>query len=327
MKKRVLGKTGFKVTELGLGTWQVGGVWGEPFSHDNAERILRHAIDKGINFIDTADVYGNGESEKAVGKVVKSYSEKIYVASKCGRKLNPHVDELYTAKALRNFVEDSLKNTGLDCIDLIQLHCPPNETYYRPEVFELFDRLKEEGKIQFLGVSVEKVEQALKAIEYPNVCTVQIIFNMFRHRPLELFFDQAKKRNIGVIARVPLASGLLSGKFSKTTAFKPGDHRHDNVNGEQFDKGETFSGVPYHTGLQAVAELEKYFGNLQLAHVSLKWILQFSAISTVIPGASKSAHIESNFLSTELDELTKADMDFVSRVYEKYIKSDVHHLW
>src|SRR5687767_12512085 len=259
MKYRRLGKTGIEVSEISLGTWQVGGKWGEAFSHENADKILNAAVDAGINFIDTADVYGDGESEKAVGRLVRNRSGKITVATKCGRRLSPHVNESYTPAALRKFVENSLENMGLETLDLIQLHCPPTDVYYRPEIFELFDRLKEEGKILAMGVSVEKVEEALKAIEYPNVTTVQIIFNMFRLRPAELFFREAKRRDIGVIVRVPLASGLLTGKFSDQTSFAPGDHRNFNRHGEAFDRGETFSGVDYEKGLQAVAELKKLF--------------------------------------------------------------------
>ena len=214
MKKRILGKTGFEISEIGTGTWQVGGKWGSDFSHSNADNILNSAIDKGVNFIDTADVYGDGESEKAVGRLVRSRKERIYVATKCGRKLSPHIDKSYQTKELRKFVENSLKNMGLETIDLIQLHCPPTETYYRPEIFEFFSTLKKEGKILNLGVSVEKIDEALKAIEYENVTSVQIIFNMLRQRPSEQFFAEAARKNIGIIARVPLASGLLTGKFT-----------------------------------------------------------------------------------------------------------------
>ncbi len=327
MKKRRLGKTGMEVTEISLGTWQVGGRWGAPFSHDNAEKILHTAIDAGVNFIDTADVYGNRESEKAVGKVVKEYNHQIYVASKCGRRLSPHKDEAYTVSALRGFVEDSLKNMDLECLDLIQLHCMPNDTYYRPEIFELFDRLKEEGKIRHMGVSVEKVEQAIKAMEYPNVTTIQIIFNMFRQRPAELFFDLARKNDVGIIARVPLASGILSGKYSLNKTFEPGDHRHDNVHGEQFDKGETFSGVDYETGVKAAQKLSDYFGDKELAQVALRWVLMFDAVSTVIPGASKVEHLKSNIATNNLSDLTAEDMSYVRKVYEEDIKTTVHQLW
>src|SRR5690606_13097257 len=226
MKYRILGKTGFKISEISLGTWQVGGKWGDPFSHKNANEILNTAIDNGINFIDTADVYGDRESEKAVGRLVKNRSERIYVATKCGRGLNPHTNEAYTPKALRGFVDDSLKNMQLECIDLVQVHCPPNEVFYRPEIFEEFEKLIAEGKILNMGVSVEKVEQALKAMEFDIVSTVQIIFNMFRQRPDDLFLDLGKMNNIGVIVRVPLASGLLTGKFDKNTSFSKEDHRN-----------------------------------------------------------------------------------------------------
>lgn len=327
MEYRRLGKTGFEISSIGLGTWQVGGKWGDKFSHVNAAEILDKAIDEGINFIDTADVYGDRESEKAVGNALKRHKGRIYVATKCGRRLNPHTDEAYTVKALRGFVEDSLHNMDLECLDLIQLHCPPNDTYYRPEIFGLFEKLKEEGKILNLGVSVEKVEQAIKAMEYPNVTTVQIIFNMFRQRPSELFFDLAKKNNVGIIARVPLVSGLLTGKFTKDTEFESGDHRHENRNGEHFDKGETFSGVDYDLGIDAAEELARYFGRDHMAQIALQWILMFPEVSTVIPGASKVEQVESNLKTYSMDDLTPEDMDFVRKIYEKYIKSSVHQLW
>ncbi len=259
MKKRLLGKTGFEVSEISLGTWQVGGKWGETFDNHNAEKILNAAVDNGINFIDTADVYGDGESEKAVGRLIGSRKERIFVATKCGRKLYPHVDKNYQPEILRRFVEDSLRNMHLERIDLIQLHCPPTETYNRPEIFGLFEDLKKEGKILNLGVSVEKVEEALKAITYENVATVQIIFNMFRQRPAEKFFAAAASRNVGIIVRVPLASGLLTGKFTSSTQFGRNDHRTFNRHGEAFDKGETFAGVDYIKGLKAVDEIKKIF--------------------------------------------------------------------
>lgn len=327
MNHRTLGRTGFNISEISLGTWQVGGKWGAPFSHENADKILNEAVDLGVNFIDTADVYGNRESEKAVGRLVKNRKERIYIATKCGRFISPHVNEGYTPQVLRGFVETSLKNMGLKTIDLIQLHCPPNEVYYRPEIFEEFDQLIAEGKIGKLGVSVEKIEQALKAIEYPNVDSVQIIFNMFRQRPAGLFFEQAKKRNIGVIVRVPLASGLLSGKYDISTAFQPGDHRHDNRHGEHFDKGETFSGVDYETGLQAVNRLKALFPDLPLAQVALRWVLMFDAVSTVIPGASRPDQVAANIAAGDLRPLTQAEMEAVEAIYDEMISPLVHHLW
>ncbi len=328
MKYRTLGRTGFKVSEISLGTWQVGGKWGDKFDHNNADKILNTAIEKGINFIDTADVYGDGggESEQAVGRLKRSHPE-ILVATKCGRRLNPHTNEQYTPQILRGFVEASLKNIGIDTIDLIQLHCPPTQVYYRPEIFEEFDKLIAEGKIKKLGISVEKVEEALKAIEYPNVDTVQIIFNMFRQRPAELFFEQAKKKNIGILARVPLASGLLSGKYTKNTTFSAGDHRNFNRNGEAFDKGETFSGIDYNTGIEAVEELKKFLPGIDLAQAALKWILMFSEVSCVIPGASKVEHLLSNIQTGDLNDLNIDQLSAIQKIYNSKIKNLVHHLW
>lgn len=327
MVYRVLGKTGFKISEISLGTWQVGGKWGDSFSHENAEKVINTAIDAGINFIDTADVYGDGESEKAVGKVIRSRKEKVYFATKCGRKLTPHVNTSYKPEVLRKFVEGSLKNMNLEKLDLIQLHCPPTEVYYRPDIFELFDKLKNEGKILNMGVSVEKVEEALKAIEYPNVTTVQIIFNVFRQRPAELFFREAAKKNVGIIVRVPLASGLLTGKFGKNTTFLKDDHRNFNRDGLYFDKGETFSGIDYNTGLEAVEELKKIFpGEKNLAPYALKWILNYKEISCIIPGASKSEQVISNLLAEKVS-LTDDQTKRLNEVYDNKIKRLVHNYW
>jgi len=327
MNYRKLGKTGLNISEICLGTWQVGGRWGEAFSHTNAEKILNIAIDNGINFIDTADVYGDGESEKAVGKIVRARSEKVYVATKCGKQLNPHINSSFTPQVLRKFVEGSLKNTGLERLDLIQLHCPPHEVYYRPEIFELFDQLKTEGKIANLGVSVEKVEDALKAIEFDNVTTVQIIFNMFRQRPSGLFFEEARKKNIGIIVRVPLASGLLTGKYNKDMVFSESDHRNFNRDGESFDKGETFSGIDFNIGLDAVEEIKKIFPEKEISLIALKWILMFKEVSCIIPGASRAEQLESNLKAEGIADLTKGEMIKVNEIYDQLIKKHVHQLW
>ena len=328
MKYRLLGKTGFEVSWISLGTWQVGGKWGSDFDHSNADRILNLALDKGINFIDTADLYGNRESEKAIGRLLKNRSEEIYVATKCGRRTAKPTDNGFTPEGIRQFVEDSLKNMQLETLDLIQLHCPPTEVYYQPEIFELFDRLKEEGKIRNLGVSVEKVEEGLKAIEYDNVTTVQIIFNMFRQRPVDRFFRVAHKKNVGVIVRVPLASGLLSGKFRKDTKFEKMDHRHFNRNGMMFDKGETFAGIPYDVGLKAVGRLKKAFpGEKNLAPLALRWILMHEDVSCVIPGASRPDQVTSNLLADDISDLTEFELYEVDEIYRQDIKSLVHHLW
>ncbi|UII77323.1 aldo/keto reductase [Flagellimonas sp. HMM57] len=328
MNYRTLGKTGLKVSEISLGTWQVGGKWGSGFDAKNAERILTEAVDNGINFIDTADVYENGKSEQAVGKLIRSRKEKVYIATKCGRFINPHVSEGYQPKVLREYVEQSLKNTGLEKLDLIQLHCPPTEVYYRQEIFEEFEKLKKEGKVSHLGVSVEKVEEALKAIEYPNVSTVQIIFNMFRHRPAELLFEQAKKRNVGIIARVPLASGLLTGKFHTRSIFSNDDHRQFNRKGEAFDQGETFSGIDYNLGLEAVERLKLIFPKeFELVHLAIKWILMFEEVSCVIPGVSKKEQLYSNLEALKLRNLSKEEMLAVEDVYNEMIRPSVHHRW
>lgn len=328
MNYRQLGNTGWQISEVSLGTWQLGGGWGDPFNHSSAEKTIHAAIDSGINFIDTADVYSDGLSEAAVGRVVRERKEQVFVATKCGRRISPHVNSGYTVDRLRKFVEDSLRNMKIDSIDLIQLHCPPTEVYYRPEIFGLFDELKKEGKIKNLGVSVEKVEEAIKAIEYPNVSTVQIIFNLFRQRPSELFFKLAKEKNIGIIVRVPLASGLLSGKFTRETTFGERDHRFFNRSGAAFDKGETFAGIDYELGLEAVDELKQAFeDNAPLALLAIRWILMFQEVSAVIPGASTYRQALDNVKASEMPPLSIGQMQAVQKIYDKKIKPSVHHLW
>ena len=332
MDYRRLGKTGFNISSVSLGTWQVGGRWGEPFNAEQAERIIETAIERGVNFIDTADVYSDRASEAAVGRVVARvkarHGNRVYMATKCGRFISPHVEAGYTPQVLRTFVETSLKNSGMEALDLIQLHCPPTAVYYRPEIFALFDTLKSEGKILNLGVSVEKVEEALKAIEYPNVTSVQIIFNMFRMRPAQLFFREAAARDVGIIARVPLASGLLTGRFNRETQFGSGDHRNFNRDGAAFDKGETFSGVNYDQGLAAVEAIRAIFpAEPGLAAWALRWIQMFPEVTTVIPGASRVEQLEANLAAASLRELTVEEMDGVATVYEHYIRPTVHHLW
>ena len=329
MKKRILGKTGFEISEIGTGTWQVGGKWGSPFSHSNADAILNASVDNGVNFIDTADVYSDGESEKAVGRLVRSRSERIYVATKCGRRMTPHTDEGYTTKVLRKYVEDSLRNMGLETIDLIQLHCPPTETFYRPEIFELFNDLKKEGKIGHLGVSVKLVDQAFKAMEYENVTTLQIIFNMLRQLPSEKLFAAAKKKNVGILARVPLASGLLTGKFTAETTFGKGDHRAPIRDNKQFSNNEAFGGLDYRKGLEAVDELKNLFHvQANLSALALKWILMFPEISCVIPGASRPDQMMANIHAADLPELSTEIMEEIRQIYETHISPNVAHvLW
>lgn len=327
MKKRLLGKTNVEVGEISLGCWQLGGKWGEPLNPEVAQKTLEAAVESGINCFDTADVYNGGASEVAIGKYNKNVNKKVFVITKIGRWLNPHTPEGYNEENIRKFVDSSRRNLKVEILNMVLLHCPPTEVYYMPKVFEVLDKLKAEGKIKHYGVSVEKVEEALKAIEFPGVEAVEIIFNMFRLRPAEIFFKEAKKKNVGVIVRVPLASGMLTGKFTKDSTFAKDDHRQSNRHGEMFDRGETFSGVDFNTGLLAVEELKEVFNGKPLAQVALRWILMFDAVSTIIPGASKPEHIIANAKAAEMKPLTEEEMKKVEEIYNKYIRAQVHQLW
>ncbi|WEL18305.1 Aryl-alcohol dehydrogenase related enzyme [Halorhabdus sp. SVX81] len=331
MQTRPLGQTGYEVTEIGLGTWNIGGAaWGDV--EDEAGReVVRTALDSGVDFLDTADVYGDGTSEQHIGAVLDESDydrENVVVATKAGRRLEPHTAEGYNAENLERFVDRSRENLGTETLDLLQLHCPPNEVYYQPDVFDALDDLKARGKIAHYGVSVEKVEQALKAIEYPGVETVQIIFNMFRQRPAELFFEEAKRRNVGVIVRVPLASGLLTGAIDRETEFPENDHRNFNREGEAFDRGETFAGLPFERGLDAVEAVEKHVPeNMTLAQMALRWILDHDAVSTVIPGSTSPEHIRDNVAAAEMEPLSHEIHGAVRDIYEEFVSDDVHHRW
>lgn len=327
MEYRILGKTGYQVSAISLGTWQVGGRWGDPFNEKNAEAILHTAIDRGVNFIDTADVYSDGLSEKVVGKVVRERKEKVYVATKCGRRLSPHTADAYQPAAIVRFVEDSLANTGLETLDLIQLHCPPTPVYEREDIFACLDQLKAEGKIQHYGVSVELVDEALEAITYPGVATVQIIFNMFRLKPAELFFEKAQAAQVGILARVPLASGLLTGKMKPDTQFGKDDHRAFNREGKFFDKGETFSGIDFNQGIEAAEVLKTALGTDQLTAAALRYTLMFDAVSCVIPGASNHAQAEANIAAMDYPTFTPEQMEAVQQIYTQYFRKQIHHLW
>ena len=328
MKYRELGRTGWKVSEISFGAWAIGGNWGN-VDDDESIRALHTAIDNGVNFIDTADVYGDGHSERLIAQALKERSETVHVATKAGRRLNPHVADGYNRENLTAYIERSLKNLDTDCLDLVQLHCPPTEVYYRPEVFGVLDDLVQAGKIKHYGVSVEKIEEALKAIEYPNVKTVQIIFNMFRHRPTELFFQEAKRRKIGILARVPLASGLLTGKISKATVFAEDDHRNFNRHGQFFDVGETFSGVEdFDQGLKAVAAIKALVPEgATMAQFALRWILMFDAVTCAIPGAKNPAQATDNSNAVELPALSDGTMATIREAYDSYIYDQVHHRW
>lgn len=327
MNYRELGKTGWKISEISFGAWAIGGTWG-PVDDKQSFEALHTALDKGVNFFDTSDVYGDGHSEQLLAKLKKERSEKFYIATKTGRRLNPHVAEGYNRENITKFVERSLKNLETDSLDLLQIHCPPTEVYYMPEVFGIMDDLVKEGKVQHYGASVEKVEEALKAIEYPNVKTIQIIFNIFRQRPKELFFKEAAKKKIGIIARVPLSSGLLTGKLTRDTKFEEDDHRNFNRDGAAFDKGETFSGLDYETGLDAVEELKKIVPDgMTLPQLALKWILMFDEISCTIPGARRSSQAEENIEAANLPPLNDEVMNFIEKLYNGKIREHVHHLW
>jgi aryl-alcohol dehydrogenase-like predicted oxidoreductase len=327
MKYRELGRTSWKVSEISFGAWAIGGDWGTV--DDKASlAALERAIDLGVNFIDTADVYGDGRSERLVAQVLKGKRDSIHVATKAGRRLDPHTADGYNRKNLRRFVERSLQNLEVETLDLLQLHCPPTEVYYRPEVFGFLDEMVDQGKIRFYGVSVEKVEEALKAIEYPNVQTVQIIFNIFRQRPAELFFQQAKRQRVGILARVPLASGLLTGKLRPNTKFGSRDHRAYNRQGEEFDRGETFSGVDYETALAAVDQLRPLVpASMSMTQFALCWILMFDAVSCSIPGARNPVQAEENARASECSRLSSKTMRRVRELYVERIQPLVHHYW
>jgi len=327
MNYRVFGRTGWKVSEIGFGAWAIGGAWGD-VPEEDAVAALHTAIDDGVNFIDTADVYGDGRSERIIARVLQDRSEEIRVATKAGRRLNPHVADGYNRENLTSFVDRSLKNLEVDALDLVQLHCPPTDVYYRPEVFGVLDDLVAAGKIRYYGVSVEKVEEAIKAIEYPNVASVQIIFNVFRQRPADLFFKLAKDANVAILARVPLASGLLTGKMSRESTFASDDHRNFNREGQAFDRGETFAGVDFETGLRAVEELRKLKpADATMAQFALRWILQFDAVSLAIPGAKNPEQAKANAAASALASLDWDTLEKVRRVYEEHIKPQVHQLW
>jgi len=327
MKYRELGRTGWKVSEVSFGAWAIGGTWG-PVEDRESLAALHKAVEMGVNFIDTADVYGDGRSERLVAQLCREHKEKIYVTTKSGRRLNPHTAAGYNRKNLTAFIERSLKNLNTEAIDLLQLHCPSPEVYYMPEVFGILDDLVEAGKIRYYGMSVEKVEEALKAIEYPNVQSVQIIFNMFRHRPAELFFEQAKKRRVGILARVPLASGMLTGKFKSDTKFTSDDHRKFNRNGEAFDRGETFSGVDFNVGLEVVERLKEICpAGMSIVQFALRWILMFDAVTCTIPGAKRPSQAEENFSASDLPGLSEKTMTQVRDIYDRHIRELVHHYW
>jgi aryl-alcohol dehydrogenase-like predicted oxidoreductase len=327
MQYRELGRTGWKISAVSFGGWAIGGAWG-PVDDAESMAALQRAVELGVNFFDTADVYGDGRSERLMAKLRRQQHEPIFIATKAGRRLDPHVAAGYNRENLTTFVERSLTNLETEALDLLQLHCPPTQVYYMPEVFGVLDDLVRAGKVRFYGVSVEKVEEALKAIEYPNVQSVQIIFNMFRQRPAELFFEQAKERKVGILARLPLASGMLTGKLKPANAFPPDDHRTFNRSGEAFDRGETFSGVDYETGLQAVEELRAICpAGMSMVQFALRWILMDEAVTCAIPGAKSPAQAGENFTAADLASLSEEDLAYVRFIYDCSIRDRVHQYW
>lgn len=327
MKYRKLGRTDWNVSEISFGAWAIGGAWGNVDDRDSLAALHR-AVDLGVNFFDTADVYGDGRSERLMARLKRERSEEIIIATKAGRRLDPHVASGYNRQNLSAFIDRSLQNLETDALDLLQLHCPPTESYYEPQLFADLDDFVKQGKIRNYGVSVQKVEEALKAIEYPGVKTVQIIFNIFRQRPTELFFSEAKRRQIGILARVPLASGMLTGKLNAKSEFAADDHRAFNRHGEAFDRGETFSGVDYETGLQAIEELRALVPDgMTMAQFALRWILMFDAVTCAIPGAKNPSQVEDNVRAAEFPLLSDETMAATRKIYDQRIRALVHHYW
>jgi aryl-alcohol dehydrogenase-like predicted oxidoreductase len=335
MNERPLGNA-FDVTEVGLGTWEMGTSWGE-VPEDEARAAIEAALDAGVTFLDTADVYGDGRSERLIRETLEEYEPSgpdaadpgaVRVATKAGRRLDPHVAEGYDLAHLERFVDRSRENLGVETLDLVQLHCPPTDVYYRPETFEALATLEQRGKIANYGVSVERVEEGLKALEYPGVESVQIIFNPFRLRPRELFLREALRRGVGVIVRVPLASGLLTGALSADDEFPESDHRNFNREGEAFDVGETFAGVPFETGVDAAEALRPVVpDDATMAQFTLRWILSHEAVSTVIPGSSSPDHVRENVAAADLQPPTPEQLKRVETVYDEYVREHVHQQW
>jgi aryl-alcohol dehydrogenase-like predicted oxidoreductase len=327
MQYRELGRTGWKISTVSFGAWAIGGSWGPV---DDAESLasLHRAGELGVNFFDTSDRYGDGRSERLLARFRREHDGEIFIATKIGRRLRPHLAEGYTFDNLSSFVDRSLANLDTEALDLVQLHCPPTEVYSMPETFDALDDLVSAGKVRHYGVSVEKIDEALTAIEHPNVQSVQIVFNLFRHRPAELFFRQARRRNVGIFARVPLASGLLTGKMTPDSTFDEADHRSYNREGASFDRGETFSGVDFELGLTAVDELRELCPpTMTLAQFALRWILMFPEVTCAIPGARRPDQVEQNVAAADLPALSDETMAEVRSIYDRLIRGSVHHCW
>lgn len=324
----MLGRTGRQVGVVGLGCWQLGGDWGS-VGDDTALEVLQAAVDAGVTFLDTADVYGDGRSEKLVGRFLAEHgSEGITVATKMGRRADPHVPEAYTLDAYRAWTDRSRENLGVDTLDLVQLHCPPTPVYSRDATYDDLDTLVAEGRIAAYGVSVETVDEALTAIARPHVATVQIILNILRRKPLEAVLPAAAEAGVGIIARVPLASGLLSGKYDEHTQFAADDHRTYNRHGEAFDVGETFSGVPFDVGVAAAQEVSSLTpAGASTAQLALRWIVDQPGVSVVIPGARNPQQARDNAAAADLAPLDAETLDALRGVYDELVREHVHSRW
>lgn len=327
MEHRRLGKTGRNVSVIGFGAWAIGGDWGTR-DDGTAMRALHAAADAGVDLIDTADVYGDGHSERLIGKFLRERpGESFFVATKMGRRV-PQVPENYTPEAFRAWNDRSRENLGVETLDLVQLHCPPTQVYYMPELFAALDEMVAEGRIRNYGVSVEKVEEALKAIEFPGVASVQIIFNMLRQRPADRCLAEAARRDVGVLARVPLASGILTGKLRRDTSFEATDHRNFNRHGESFDVGETFAGVDYETGLEVADALRELVPEgATMAQAALRWILMHDGVTATIPGGKTPEQARANAAAGDLAPLPPATMERVRALYDAKIRPLVHQRW
>jgi aryl-alcohol dehydrogenase-like predicted oxidoreductase len=327
MQYRNLGSTGMSVSTVSFGAWAIGGTWG-PVDDEQSMAALHRALDLGVNFFDTADVYGDGRSERLLARLRRERTEPFFAATKAGRRLPKQTVEGYSSQNLRKWVGRSLKNLEVETLDLLQLHCPPSELYERDDAFGVLEDLKREGLIRHYGISVEKVSEALRGIQHPGVESVQIIFNAFRLKPTLEFFAAAQASDVGILARVPLASGLLTGKITAASSFAPDDHRAFNRDGASFDKGETFSGVPFEIGLEAVAALQKLVPEgWTLAQFALRWIGMFEAVTCSIPGAKNPGQVEANMSAADLPELSHDKMQAVEAIYDWLIKQHVQDLW